>query len=255
MLLALVILPILTVVFGITALFVNPENEHLNWTKPLLLSLIFLSASGNVLTSIKSQNDASRLEREYQKNLDTLVKENKALRDGVATTPDEIIELLLGYGYAQDRAVAATKQQIAQSKEADLLLSSEIETMSRQAFLQRNRITVQYTRNFVDSSTINATLSELGFTVGARRPESADSGNTIRFGSNVPARDVKLIAYGFIRSGIALSRIEAFPENTPAELNNQVYVVIRQADQETPGLTIARIRNATDFEIIGGSGL
>jgi hypothetical protein len=233
---------------GIASLFIDPKDPKIKWAKPLMLTLVVLSALATIYFGYQNQIESKEKELKYEKNILTLREENKALTQRVIDTPQKTVELLVSYGYKRSTATSATSEQVLQSGEANLRLKSDIQTITNQDIGRRESVTVQYFPKDVDPVIVQSTLQKLGFNLKVSKANISDiPTNAIWFGSKVNIEDVKLVAYTLIRAGVQIKTIKPFRGN-PAEAWASLIQVGADGDYvDKPALSVSEIRNASEF--------
>jgi cell division protein FtsL len=244
----LIIMPILAMISGIASLFIDPKNSRIKWSKPLMLTLIVLSAIATVSFGYQNQKYSQERESQNKQQINSLLSQNVKLEKKIEEIPNRITDILKSFGYTSQSASSATAVQISQSGEANLQLSSNSQIVKSQDVLRRQLVTVQYFPKDVDPAVVLTTLKKLGFKFKISQPNVLDiRTNAIWFGSKVNMGDVKLVAYTLIRAGVKVQTIKPFRGNPTEPWASLIQVGADSDYVNKPALTVLDIRNAKDF--------
>lgn len=243
----LIVMPILAMVSGIASLFIDPKDSKSKWAKPLMLTLVILSALATICFGYQNQKESNNKELQYKKDILELKQKNEMIRQEVNKIPERMAELM-SRGFTQSTAKSATSKQVLQSGAANLQLKSYIQTKASQDIERRQSVTVQYFPKDVDPDIVQSTLKKLGFNFKVSKPNISNiPTNAIWFGSNVNIEDVKLVAYTLIRAGVQIKTIKPFKGN-PAEPRASLIQVGADGDYvNSLALSVSEIHNATEF--------
>ncbi len=243
----LILMPILSMISGIAALFIDPKDRRSKWAKPLMLILLAISATATILFGYQKEKESHSKDLKYQQDIHDLKEQNNKLQQDIVDTPRKTVELLR-YGYTSSSASKATSEQISQSRAANVKLNSEVKVLSTQRKIDRQTTTVQYFPKDIDSVILRSTLESLGFNLEIRKPRILDiPTNAIWFGSKAKIEDVKLVAYTLIRAGVQLKSIKLFREETSESRNSLIQVGADRNSVDLPVLTVEEIRNTSKF--------
>ena len=250
------ITPIIAMVSGIISLYVDPKDSQAKWIKPLMLSLVVLTAIATIVSSCDSSDKAKQREDDLIKRNDELIRKNdelkaemKALRESTQSIHEDTttIRELMERGASPKIARTATPEQVRQSDEATQRLELALKNSNNQDIERRKTITVMYYTKDFDKNIVVSLLKNLGFKfeISESNPNlKNEPTNAVWFGSNVNIEDVKIVASTLIGAGLQIKTIQ--PSQKPQSAST-IQVGHSVASKDRPLLTVEQIWNAKSF--------
>jgi hypothetical protein len=243
--LELIVMPMLSMIGGVSSLFVDPKDKQNKWAKPLMLFVIAVPAIATIYFGHQKEKESTAKELKSQAAISSLIEENKKLHQAIMDTPQRTADLLK-YGYTKSSALKATSEQISQSKEANIKLDT-IQDSGTNRKINRSTITVEYFPKDIDSVIVKSTLRNLGFNSKIGKAKNSLPTNAVWFGSKVNIEDVKLVAYTLIRAGIQIKTIKPFNDNSSDTHASLIQVGADGNYENKLPLSVDEIRNTSEF--------
>ncbi len=242
-----IVMPMLTMISSIAAIFIDPKDPRIRWAKPLAVILITLLTVATIYFGNQNQIESKRKGLKYGQDIRSLRDENRALKNLVNDIPKKTVALLK-LGYTPLTASTATSEQVSRSKEANIQLNSDIQAITNQDIGRRQSVTVQYFPKDVDPDVVQSTLQKLGFNFKVSKANVLSiPTNAIWFGSKVNIEDVKLVAYTLIRAGVQIKTIKPFRGESANSWASLIQVGADGDYVDSSALRISEIRNTKKF--------
>ena len=179
--------------------------------------------------------------------------ENDALQFEIAALEEKKMklesELMNQYGLSVDSIRTLSSDEIL---EHAILANDAIKNLVKGYSPGRN-VEVQYYNKTIDEKRLVLELEALGYKFLSRPPSqymSKKQTNALWFGSEVPLKDVKIVALAMIRAGVPLRGIRPYRSSSsnPAYKSNIIEVGASVDLEQKPLLTGDEVKNATDFK-------
>lgn len=201
------IMPIIALIGGVASLWIDPKDLKKRWL--LIFGLVFTA----VLTIIFNHSNSKAKELQ----LDRVNAEKAQTRQILLNITQNVqavvdkIDVLTSMGFTENKAAAASDEQISSAIQANELYSS---SLSRQSGVALQDIQVRYSPENVNADRVIGSINNSGMHVVVQPSVNARATNCIWAGDKVTPAQVKIVAYALMRAGVAVKAIRRFKDGT-----------------------------------------
>lgn len=199
------IMPIIALIGGIASLWISPEDQKKRWL--FIFGLVFtavLTISFNYSNSKAKEDQLDRINIEKAQTRQILLNITKNVQAVV-----DKIDVLTSMGFSEDKAAAASDEQISSAIQANELYSSSLGSLSGAALQD---IQVQYFPKNVNGDRVISSINNSGMHVVVKPTVNAMATNCIWAGDKVTPAEVKIVAYALMRAGVDVKAIRRFKD-------------------------------------------
>jgi hypothetical protein len=197
------------------------------------------------LDLLKRESIAER--EKIQAEIADLEKQKNMLAKEKAAAETDLIKAM-GYSPNFDE-----KEQNDAAKSKAIAANAAIKKMTENNWNREKDIEVYYYNKTIDEKKIVVGLEALGYqfqTAPPSRYMDKKQTNSIWFGSDVPIKDVKVVALALIRAGIQIRAIRPYQRSStdPDYKSNRIEVGASVDVERRPPLTVDEVVAATEFQ-------
>ncbi len=230
------ILPIISMIVGLTSLFVDSKKKG---NRRIFVFFILLVAGVTIFFNLKetaAKRTALEASQNKEKNLQIILMNITANTDKIPN----LVNLLKDWGFNDSTAKLATPAQIEKVISANKAVNKSLQGFDR---LKASTVKVQYFLKDVDGEVVKQALKSAGFSdLEIKNPINDVPTNSIWVGDSVSQDETRIIALTLSRAGVTLKSVKRF-QNGGGAKSHLVQIGSDPNLMDKPGLDIQTISN------------
>jgi hypothetical protein len=197
------IMPVVAMVVGLGALFLDPKTTKFGFW--VALTGLFLIAGLTIAFNLKQSQDKEKALQESTEREKKTTAILLNLTEQTRPIPD-LVAMLRGFGFSSQKAETATTASVSRSIVANRAYQGLLSARTG----GHSETHVEYFPKDVDGEKVIAAMKEAGLNVVEKRPVREEATNAVWVGDDVPVDDAKLVGLALLRAGVDVVAIRRF---------------------------------------------